>query len=148
MTPGKGSETFEAFRGELLEHGGDPGQVSVITMDMSLAFIKGAGTVFPHAAKVFDKFHIVKLFNAAIDRVRRNEQRELGKVDGKLLKNARWLLLKNKSNLTEKQRITLESLEMQAANLKTFKMLRMRSPLQEAYAESKSEKQFKPSSKP
>jgi transposase len=142
VTPGKGSETFTAFHGQLVERGGEAAQVSVITMDMSPAFIKGADHVFPQAQKVFDKFHIVKLFNAAIDKVRRSEQQELGKDNGKVLKNSRWLLMKNRSNLTEKQRVSLASIEMQAGNLKTFKLLRMRESLQEAYAVAKSQKHF------
>ena len=133
VTEGKDSSTFSAFEADLINHGGETSQVSTISMDMSPAFIKGADAHFPSAQKVFDKFHIVKLFNVAVDKVRKQEQKELGKENGKLLKDARWAILKNKSNLTDKQKVTLASIEMHGQNLMTFKMLRMRESLQDAY---------------
>lgn len=142
VTPGKGSDTFDRFHEELLAHGGDAAQISTITMDMSPAFIKGSKDVFTRAQKVFDKFHIIKLFNSAIDKVRRLEQGHLNKEGRKFLKNSRWIFLKNRKNLTEKQRISLASIEMQASYLKTYKMLRMRESLQEAYNQSVSAQDF------
>lgn len=142
VTEGKDSSTFTAFEGDLIAHGGEAAQISTISMDMSPAFIKGADARFPNAQKVFDKFHIVKLFNVAVDKVRKQEQRDLGKEDGKLLKDARWAVLKNKSNLTDKQRQTLASIEMHGQNLMTFKMLRMRESLQDIYRQATSELDF------
>ena len=142
VTEGKDSSTFSAFEADLIGHGGEAAQVSTISMDMSPAFIKGADARFPDAQKVFDKFHIVKLFNTAVDKVRKQEQKELGKEGGKLLKDARWAILKNRSNLTEKQRVTLASIEMHGQNLMTFKMLRMRESLQDAYRLATSESDF------
>ena len=142
VTEGKDSSTFSAFETDLIAHGGEAAQVSTISMDMSPAFIKGADTHFPNAQKVFDKFHIVKLFNTAIDKVRKQEQKELGKDDGKILKDARWAVLKNKANLTEKQKVTLASIEMHGQNLMTFKMLRMRESLQDIYRLATSEEDF------
>ncbi len=142
VTEGKDSSTFAKFKADLISHGGEAAQVSTISMDMSPAFIKGADACFPQAQKVFDKFHIVKMFNAAIDKVRKLEQKELGKEDGKILKDARWALLKNRSNLTDRQKVTLASIEMHGQNLMTFKMLRMRESLQDVYKLSTSESDF------
>lgn len=142
VTEGKDSSTFAAFESDLISHGGEAAQVSTISMDMSPAFIKGADNHFPNAQTVFDKFHIVKLFNTAIDNVRKQEQKDLGKEGGKILKDARWALLKNKSNLTEKQKVILASIEMHGQNLMTFKMLRMRESLQDIYRLASSESDF------
>ncbi len=142
VTEGKDSSTFAAFEADLINHGGEAAQVSTISMDMSPAFIKGADAHFPHVQKVFDKFHIVKLFNTAIDKVRKIEQKELGKENGKILKDARWALLKNRSNLTDRQKVTLASIEMHGQNLMTFKMLRMRESLQDIYKLATSESDF------
>ncbi len=142
VTEGKDASTFSAFEADLIDHGGEAAQVSTISMDMSPAFIKGADARFPQAQKVFDKFHIVKLFNTAIDKVRKLEQKELGKENGKILKDARWALLKNRSNLTDRQKVTLASIEMHGQNLMTFKMLRMRESLQDIYKLSTSESDF------
>ena len=42
--------------------------------DMSPAFISGMEDKFPNASITFDKFHVMKLMNEAIDEVRRAEQ--------------------------------------------------------------------------
>ncbi len=142
VTEGKDSSTFTAFCADLASHGGEAAKISTISMDMSPAFIKGADACFPHAERVYDKFHLVKMFNTAIDNVRKQEQKELGKVDGKLLKNSRWLFLKNKSNLTKSQMVSLATIEMHGQKLKTFKMHRMRETLQDIYKYAKSESDF------
>ncbi len=47
--------------------------IKYISMDMSPAFISGAKEYFPDAKVVFDKFHVVKMANDTIDKVRRKE---------------------------------------------------------------------------
>lgn len=55
---------------------------------------------------IFDRFHIMKIINAAVDEVRRYESRE-----NELLKKTRYIWLKNPQNLTAKQRNKLNSLK-------------------------------------
>jgi transposase len=81
---------------------------------MSPAFIKGVKENMPEAEITFDKFHIIKLINEAVDQVRREE----GSYTA-LLMGTRYLVLKNESNLTAKQKITREKLTM-AIVLATF----------------------------
>ncbi len=64
-------------------------------MDMSKAYIKGGADVLPHAQVTFGRFHVVKLLNEGIRRVRRAEQK-----DRPDLKRTRWLWLKNQRRLT------------------------------------------------
>jgi transposase len=64
-----------AFAGDLIEHGGDPDQITEVCIDMSPAFIKGTTEHLPNAVVTFDKFHAVKIINDAVDQVRRAEQR-------------------------------------------------------------------------
>jgi len=61
---------------------------------MSPAFIKGVGQALPSARITFDKFHVVGHANAAVDTMRRIEQRT-----DKSLKGLRWSLRKDRSNL-------------------------------------------------
>ena len=61
---------------------------------MSPAFIKGVSQELPNARITFDKFHVVWHANAAVDKMRRIEQRT-----DKSLKGMRWSLLKDRSNL-------------------------------------------------
>lgn len=105
-TEGKDKQTVSRFHQDLLEHRGDPNQIKNICSDLSPAFISGVTEYFPMAALTFDKFHIVKIINEAVDKVRRSE------VKGNpWLKGTRYLWLKNPGNLSSKQRCELESLK-------------------------------------
>jgi transposase len=74
-TPGKDSSTVKRFKEDLIKHGGSE-NIKQMCCDMSPAFIKGVGEQFPEAELTFDKFHIVKVVNEAVDKVRREEQKE------------------------------------------------------------------------
>jgi len=93
---------------------------------MSPAFIAGTAQRLPNAQITFDKFHVVKLINDAVDEVRRAEQKSRTE-----LKNSRYLWLKNPPNLSKHQRTQLDSLA--AANLKTGRAYRIRLAFQELY---------------
>jgi len=99
VTEGKDHGTVAAFKDDLVEHGGDPAKVADFSLDMSKAFIKGIGESFPDAHLTFDKFHIVKLLNEAVDEVRRSEQK--GRPE---LKRSRYLWLKNEEDLNAEER--------------------------------------------
>ena len=61
---------------------------------MSPAFIKGCTETLPNARITFDKFHVVWHANAAVDKMRRIEQRT-----DKSLEGMRWSLLKDRASL-------------------------------------------------
>lgn len=111
-TEGKDSKTVDSFQDDFVKHGGEPEKVEDICCDMSPAFIKGVEENFSEAAITFDKFHIMKKINEAVDEVRRQEQ-----VQNIYLKKSRYLWLKNPENLTESQKTRLGSLS--TMNLKT-----------------------------
>ena len=84
-------------------------------MDMGAGYAKSAREHAPQAVICIDPFHVVALANKAVDEVRReywNELRQLGDQDAaKRFKDARWALLKNPENLTEKQAATHRKLK-------------------------------------
>jgi len=60
---------------------------------------------------VLDRFHVAKLLSEAIDTVRRDELRALrGSGRHVVLKNSRWVLLKNRATRTSKDRSRLPDL--------------------------------------
>jgi len=126
VTEGKDSQTIEAFTGHLVSHGGAPEAVREVVCDMSPAFISGVETHLPEAAITFDRFHVVKLLNTAVDDVRREEQRTEGD-----LKSTRYLWLKNPGNLTNSQAMMLHGLSR--SKLKTARAYRMKLVFQEIY---------------
>jgi transposase len=82
------------------------------TLDLSAAFSKSVDERAPRVRKVFDRFHVQKLANEALDEVRRDEVRRLaGSEEGQALKQSRWALLKNPWNLTVRQGEKLSELK-------------------------------------
>jgi transposase len=128
VTEGKDASTLERFKADLLDHGGCPEAVEEICCDMSPAFISGVESQFPQARLTFDKFHGMKLLNAAVDAVRRQEQRERPE-----LKHTRYLWLKNPERLSAQQRSVLETLRPKSLHLKTVKAYQIRLAFQELW---------------
>jgi transposase len=73
---GKDSATIDDFKKDLEEHDGSAEKIANFCCDMSPAFISGIISNFPKAEITFDKFHVMKLMNEAVDQVRREEQSE------------------------------------------------------------------------
>ena len=127
-TPGKDSATVAAFAKDLKAHQGDPKAITEVSIDMSPAFIKGVTAELPEASITFDKFHVIKLINEAVDQVRRLE----GK-DHPELKGSRYIWLKNPDNLTANQKNTLDALNLPKSHLKTAKAYQFRLAFQDFY---------------
>ena len=132
VAEGKGSETLEEFKKDLTEHGGKSENITDASIDMSPAFIKGVEENFLNAEITFDKFHIMKIINKAVDEVRKTETKEQDILCGQ-----KYLFLKNRDNLTESQRDILKAMEaMPRLNLKTVKAFHIRENFQEIYKET------------
>ncbi len=94
---GKGGDALAAFWKRLRCSGA---RVEAVATDMSPAYIDAVTTHLPQAALVFDRFHVMKLFNDKLSDLRRDLYREA--TDGlhkEVLKGTRWLLLKRPENL-------------------------------------------------
>jgi hypothetical protein len=59
--------------------------VTDASIDMGAAFEAGIKENFPNAEITFDKFHVVKLANEAVDQVRREEARNNFQIKGQAL---------------------------------------------------------------
>lgn len=125
-TAGKDAETVTKFRSDLEQHGGVAEQIQEVCMDMSPAFIQGVQKTFPLAEVTFDKFHVMKLVNAAVDEVRRAEQKQRPE-----LTRTRYVWLKNPRNWTQRQREIFEELNPKHLNLKTARAFQLKLALQE-----------------
>jgi transposase len=73
--------------------------LEAVVMDMWDPYIKAVCQKVPHVQIVFDLFHVVAQFSRVIDKVRRTEYRKASQEGKSVLKGARYLLLKNRSNL-------------------------------------------------
>jgi transposase len=98
VTEGRKKEVFEKFYGWLWDKGGHPKNIELFSMDMSKSFKAGQHDYFPNSDVVFDRFHIKKAINEAVDKERKAELQ--GNDE---LKKTKFLWLKNKENLTKTQ---------------------------------------------
>jgi len=81
-----------------------------IGIDMSAAYASAIKMHLPNVAIIFDRFHVTKLLNDTIDKVRRVEYAKCKKKGVDVLKGQRFLLLRNFVDLDEGQRTSLEKL--------------------------------------
>jgi transposase len=107
VAAGKDNLTIKAFVEDLARHQGNADNVTDVSCDMSPAFIKGVRENLPAAKITFDKFHILKIINEAVDDVRRMEAK-----GNPLLKGTRYIFLKNDKNLSPAQRDTKAALQL------------------------------------
>jgi transposase len=133
-TEGREADTFRAFREDLEAHGGHPDRIWEVCMDMSPAYRKGQREHLPHARITFDRFHVVKLLNEAVDQVRRAERKEAPE-----LSRTRYLWLKNASNLSRSQQRHLDQLLLGQSHLRTVKAYQMKLAFQDFWELSASE---------
>lgn len=127
-TEGRGAETVGEFVRDLEAHGGSSEAVGQMCCDMSPAFIAGVREHLPWAEITFDRFHIMKVMNEAVDEVRRKEAKET-----EVLKRTRYLWLKNPGKLGPGQRRKLE--ELKRCNLKTTRAYQIKLTLAELFQE-------------
>jgi transposase len=128
IAEGKDHETVKAFADDLKVHNGYAEQITDVSCDMSPAFIKGVEDNLPNANITFDRFHIMKIMNKAVDDVRKQEAQTQA-----ILKGSRYVFLKNEKNLTDSQRQQRQELSMPRLNLKSIKALHIRENFQEVY---------------
>lgn len=85
-------------------------KIRLVVMDMWKAFRKSTKNKVPHAAILFDKFHILKHLNEALDKVRKQEYKKLSGKDMKFIKGKKYTLLSRKANLNLSGKKALQDL--------------------------------------
>ena len=134
ITEGKDNTTVKRFAEDFQKHNGEINNIKNVSCDMSPAFIKGVKENLPQAEITFDKFHILKIINEAVNSVRKQEV-----TTNKLLTGTKYIWLKNYNNLTLKQKETLDSLTMSNMNIKTMRAYNIRQSFQDIYQASSQE---------
>jgi len=76
VTLGKDHQTVKEFVKDFIAHGGIADNIINVTCDMSKAFIKGIKKCFKNAKIIIDKFHVIKLMNDALNKVRTEEAKD------------------------------------------------------------------------
>ena len=84
-------------------------KVRFIVMDMSPQFRLVMETLFPQAHIVCDRYHVCRLVDWAVERVRKREQKKLVRYSAMLKSNKR-ILMKHPGRLTDAELIKLEEI--------------------------------------
>lgn len=106
-TPGKAGEDIAPFLRVLARKAR---RLRAVAMDMNPAYIAAVTRHLPHADIVLDRYHVSALMNRAIDECRRGQYAELDRLGQKILKGARFLLLRNYDELPEAKKARLDKL--------------------------------------
>ena len=120
---GKGTETLKEF-GYRLKRSGCT--IVSVAMDMAKSYTSWVQNTLPGAMIVFDHFHVIKLMNEKLDAIRRRVVKDFDEEQKKLLKNQRFLFLRNVENLSPDAKLLLDNLR------KVFKELGDASMMKEA----------------
>jgi transposase len=116
---GRTEETLDAFFAWLGKRRSR--NLRVVCVDMWKAYLNAVQRHAAQATVAFDRFHVVRHVNAAVDEVRRALWQKLSGALRKAVKGTRFVLLKNPWNLTWKQKRRLSE------------VVRINSPLSRAY---------------
>jgi transposase len=105
---GRTKATLQGFFDEL---GHACSELQFVCSDMWGPYLDVVAERAGEALHVLDRFHIVAHLGKAIDKVRAEEARKLGRLGKEpVLKNTRFVLLKRPENLTDKQEVKLAEL--------------------------------------
>jgi len=129
---GKSREAIRPFFTQLGPEGCR--QIEAVAMDMNSAFDLEVRAHCPNAEVVYDLFHVVARFGRdVVDRVRVDQANALkqDRPARKVIKTSRWLLLRNRENLTDEQSVTLT--ELLQANLPLATVYLLKTMLKELW---------------
>lgn len=103
--------------------------IQLVVMDMWKAFHNSTGKHAPQAAILFDKFHVIRHLNEALDKVRKSEYARLSGKDRRFIKGQKYTLLSRRENLDTEGRFALRAL------LKANKRLNIAYLLKESFCQ-------------
>lgn len=92
-------KTLSAWPLELRE------QIEEVSVDMWGGFPKVISTVFPNARVVIDRFHVMKAVNEDLNNIIKQSRQRFKHLK---IKHAKYLLLKNKSDLDDEQKAQIK----------------------------------------
>lgn len=126
VADGKDKQTILELCKDFEKQSGIKQNIVNVTSDMSLAFERGITEHMPNAKIIIDKFHVIKYFNDALNKTLRDDIKA-----GYQFKKTKYIWMKNRENLTEKQASKFESISKK--NSKTARAYQMKIAMQEIY---------------
>jgi len=99
-------------------------KIRLAVMDMWKPFEKSTRQKTPQAAILYDKFHIIRHLNEALDKIRKSEYARLTGNNRKFIKGQKYTLLSHRENLTTDGRRSLKTLLTANKRLNTAYILK------------------------
>ena len=85
-------------------------KLRVVAMDMVNAYYSWISRNFPKVKIIFDHFHVIKLMNEKLDKIRRRVVSQLDDIQKKQLKGLRFVFLRNNEDLDEDSKSILRNM--------------------------------------
>lgn len=122
VLPNRLKATLEQWLDELSEK--ERRAIKVVSMDMWEPYRQAVRNKLPWASIVADRFHVIKQLNHQLDLLRRNLRKNGDETVAELLKNSRWILLKNRCDLTPEEETKLQRILEASGELRTVYLLK------------------------
>ncbi|MFO6224858.1 transposase, partial [Pseudomonas aeruginosa] len=84
-------------------------KTEIASMAMWKPYRRAFQTVLPQARIVVDKFHVVRMANEALEKIRKGLRKELKPNQRRTLKGDRKILLKRAHDVSDRERLIMET---------------------------------------
>ncbi len=98
--------------------------IRFVSIDMWKPYYQAAKSKLSHAKVVVDRFHVMKQLNTRLTQLRTNYQKQCSPEIQTVLKGSRWILLRNRSDLTLEQEKKLNEILSLCPELRTMYLLK------------------------
>ncbi len=98
--------------------------IRFVSIDMWAPYYQAAQNKLPHAKVVVDRFHVMKQLNMRLTQLRTAYQKELTPEMRSEIKGSRWLLVRNRSELSASEEAQLTHLLNLCPELRTLYLLK------------------------
>jgi transposase len=123
VLPNRKKDALEKWIGDLTEK--QRKAIRCVSIDMWRPYYQAARKMLPHAKVVVDRFHVMKHLNEQIHQIRKKIQRNAEEeVIKTVLKGSRWLLLKNRAELSSKEEKKLKEILELCPELRVLYLLK------------------------
>jgi transposase len=98
--------------------------IHVVSIDMWKPYRQAVQSRLSHAQLVADRFHVMKQLNDRLTQMRRSIQQQADEATRQALKGSRWLLVKNRHQLTPEEEARLRVILEASPELRTLYLLK------------------------
>ncbi len=122
VLPGREKERLEKWLCALSK--AERKAIQLVSIDMWRPYHTAVRAKLPHADIVADRFHVMKQLNERLTQLRRAIQRRADETTQEVLKGSRWLLVKNRDELTPEEEAHLIQVLAVSPELRTVYLLK------------------------